>query len=319
MKSWIIGSGGLLGQSVEQHLGGSTDLYFSAQKFSWGDRERVVEQFGEECKNFFAQVDDQPWTIYWCAGRGTLNSSPDQMSEENAVFEGLLRAIESNANTATMQRGSLFFASSAGAVYGGSTNPPFTEFTAPKSLSSYGDAKLAQEKALSDFAKKSGVRALIGRISNVYGARQDLAKNQGLISTICFSVLRRQPVNLFVPLETSRNYIYVEDAARRIVAHTRKVASSGFGSTVVVKLIVAQDNLTIGSILNIAKSVLRIRPLVTVSSTRKVPSQPQSLVFKSVVDTELDNDSTTGFSVGMKKVMADLQASFLVSGWQRTG
>jgi UDP-glucose 4-epimerase len=240
------------------------------------------------------------------------------MHEENVVFESFLQALESNLSVSAKQKGTIFFASSAGAVYGGSKNPPFTELTQPNPMTSYGDAKIHQEALLRDFATKHGIRVLVGRISNVYGARQDLAKNQGLISTICFSVLRRQPLNLFVPLETSRNYIYVEDAAKCIVAHAQKIAMTAKNSSFAVKLVVAQENLTIGGILNIAKSVLRTRPLVTVSTNKHGSSQPQSLIFKSVVDTELDNKSTTGFSVGMKKVMTDLQASFLASGWQRS-
>ena len=318
MKTWVIGRGGLLGRSVEQRLASFTEVFVPSQKFDWSDSARVTSQLATACQSFFSTVGDDNWTIYWCAGRGTLSSSPDQMHVEDEVFKSLLQALESSLSAGAKQKGTIFFASSAGAVYGGSKNPPFTELTQPKSLTSYGDAKIYQEELLKNFAIKNGVRVLVARISNVYGARQDLAKNQGLISTICFSVLRRQPLNLFVPLETSRNYIYVEDAAKCIVAHTQKIATMGTNSNFAVKLVVAQENLTIGSILNIAKSVLRTRPLVTVSTNKHGSSQPQSLVFKSVVDTELDNKSTTGFSVGMKKVMTDLQTSFLASGWQRS-
>jgi UDP-glucose 4-epimerase len=318
MKTWVIGRGGLLGRSIEQRLVSLTEVFVPSQRFDWNDSSRVMSQLAAECQSFVSSVADDNWTIYWCAGRGTLNSAPDQMRAENAVFESFLQALESNLSATAKRNGTIFFASSAGAVYGGSKNPPFTELTQPKSLTSYGDAKIYQEELLRDFAVKTSIRVLVGRISNVYGARQDLAKNQGLISTICFSVLRRQPLNLFVPLETSRNYIYVEDAAKSIVAHTQKIAQTGKNSSFAVKLVVAQDNLTIGSILNIAKSVLRTRPLVTVSTDKQGSSQPQSLVFKSVVDTELDNNSTTGFSVGMKKVMTELQTSFLANGWQRS-
>jgi len=317
MKTWVIGRGGLLGRSVEQHLVSFAEVFVPNQKFEWHDSSRVASQLATECQSFISLVANDNWTIYWCAGRGTLNSAPDQMQAENAVFESFLQALQSNLSASAKQNGTIFFASSAGAVYGGSKNPPFPKLTQPKSLTSYGDAKIHQEDLLRNFAVKNGIRVLVGRISNVYGARQDLAKNQGLISTICFSVLRRQPLNLFVPLETSRNYIFVEDAAKSIVAHTKKIALTGKSSSFAVKLVVAQENLTIGSILNIAKSVLRTRPLVTVSTNKHGSSQPQSLVFKSVVDTELDNKSTTGFSVGMKKVMADLQTSFLANGWQR--
>jgi UDP-glucose 4-epimerase len=318
MKTWVIGRGGLLGRSVEQRLASFTEVFVPNQRFDWNDSSRVMSQLAAECQSFVSSVADDNWTIYWCAGRGTLNSAPDQMHTENAVFESFLQALESNLSATAKRSGTIFFASSAGAVYGGSKNPPFTELTQPKSLTSYGDAKIYQEELLRNFAVKNGIRVLVGRISNVYGARQDLAKNQGLISTICFSVLRRQPLNLFVPLETSRNYIYVEDAAKSIIAHTQKIAQTGKNSSFVVKLVVAQENLTIGSILNTAKSVLRTRPLVTVSTNKQGSSQPQSLVFKSVVDTELDNNSTTGFSVGMKKVMTELQTSFLANGWQRS-
>ncbi|MFZ9358939.1 MAG: hypothetical protein ACO3BW_05545, partial [Ilumatobacteraceae bacterium] len=73
-------------------------------------------------------VGDDNWTIYWCAGRGTLSSSPDQMHAENEMFKSLLQALESSLSAAK-QKGTIFFASSAGAVYGGSKNPPFTELT----------------------------------------------------------------------------------------------------------------------------------------------------------------------------------------------
>ncbi len=318
MKVWIIGSGGLLGRSLEQHVAGAAEVFNSDNKFDWNNGTVASRQLADRCKLFFAHVAQDQWTIYWCAGRGTLNSPAAQMHEENLVFENLLRAIDAESSPTIRQRGAMFFASSAGAVYAGSKNPPFTEMTVTKSLTPYGDAKIHQEALLRDLSSRLGIRVLVGRISNIYGTRQDLTKNQGLISTICYSVLRRQPVNLFVPLETSRNYIFVEDVARSIVTHTRKMFESDSIEKFRIKLIVAPDNLTIGSILNIARSVLRARPLVTVSSNKHGASQPQSLVFKSVVDTSLDVYPTTGFTVGIKRVMADLQAAFLRTGWQRS-
>ncbi len=318
MKVWIIGSGGLLGRSIEQYVAGSAEVFSPEYKFDWNNSTIVSRQLADSCKLFFGQVAQDQWAIFWCAGRGTLNSSTAQMHEENLVFENLLHAIGAVSSPSIQRQGVIFFASSAGAVYAGSKNPPFTEMTLTKSLTPYGDAKIHQEASLKDLAGRLGIRVLVGRISNIYGARQDLAKNQGLIATICYSVLRRQPVNLFVPLETSRNYIYVEDVARRIVTHTRKMLESDSVEKFRIKLIVASDNLTIGSILNIARSVLRTRPLITVSTNKHGSSQPQSLVFKSVVDTSLDIDSATGFTVGMKRVMTDLQAAFLRTGWQKS-
>ena len=111
---------------------------------------------------------------------------------------------------------------------------------------------------------------------------------------------------------------YWPDIAKSVVRHTQSLFSASSANKFVIKLIVAQDNLTIGSILKIATSVLRVRPLVTISANKSGSTQPQSLVFKSVVNTNLDSDSSTGFTVGVKKVMSDLQSSFLATGWQNT-
>ena len=318
MKVWVIGRGGLLGRSVESAVSNSSRVFVPNQTFAWHDSALVSKQIAEACKSFFDEVGDENWTIYWCAGRGTLSSLPIQMAEENQVFAGLMKTIESVCSAAVLKSGTFFYASSAGAVYAGSSKPPFTELTEAKSLSAYGDAKLHQEALLKEFANRHQVRVLVGRISNLYGARQDLAKNQGLISTICYSVLRRQPISLFVPLETSRNYIYIDDAAKRVVRHTQSLFNTTSVEKFLIKLIIAQDNLTIGSILKIATSVLRVRPLVTISANKSGSTQPQSLVFKSVVNTNLDTDSSTGFTVGVKRVMSDLQSSFLATGWQNT-
>ena len=324
MRVWIIGSGGLLGRGVEQVFAGqkkdsesahfTTRLFSPLQIFDWSDSSKVTRQIDEACAEFFTQSKSEPWTVYWCAGRGTLHSPPNQMRDETIVFAGFLKSVEKNCPDQLVKIGTIFFASSAGAVYEGSQGSPFTEISATRSLSSYGDAKIEQEELLKEFANRLQVRVLVGRIANLYGARQDFSKSQGLIATICSSVLRRQPVNLFVPLQTSRNYVFIDDAAKRIVRHAQQMSKSAVTEYFKIKLIVASENVTIGSILNIAKSVLRTRPLVVFSTPSNGAVQPQSLVFKSVVDTNLDNETMTGFTVGMKKVMADLEHKFMVDG-----
>ncbi|MFM7492943.1 MAG: hypothetical protein ACKO2A_03425, partial [Acidimicrobiaceae bacterium] len=133
MKSWVIGRGGLLGRSGEQRLASFAEVFVPSQKFEGNASARVTSQLATECQSFFSTVGDGNWTIYWCAGRGTLNSKPDQMQLENEVFKNILQVIESSLPPAAKQKGTIFFASSAGAVYGGSKNPPFTELTQPKS------------------------------------------------------------------------------------------------------------------------------------------------------------------------------------------
>ena len=316
MKVWVIGRGGLLGNGVEKQCR-FDDIYSPTEKFMWSDSAQLQNQIAENCRQFSQIVSDSQWAIFWCAGKGTLSSTTEQMSEETRNFQEFLNLVEQNFALKLLQNGLIFHASSAGGVYAGSENQPFTEHTTPKPTTAYGVAKLDQEDLLREFSDRLGVRVVVGRISNLYGANQDFSKNQGLISTICYSILHRRPINLFVPLETSRNYVYVADASR-VVVDAVKITLADTGPTrKFIKLVVADENLTIGNIIGIAKTVFRVRPLVTASSNAKTNKQPRSINFKSVALLDADSFCKTQISVGIKRVMADLQADILRNGAQR--
>lgn len=318
MKVWVIGRGGLLGNSVEKQCRYFAEVFSPSEKFAWSDSARLDNQITDNCRQFSQVVADSEWAIFWCAGKGTLSSTIEQMAEETKVFQEFLKSVEQNFDVKSLQNGLIFHASSAGGVYAGSENQPFTELTVPKPTTAYGAAKLKQEDCLREFSSRLDVRVVIGRISNLYGANQDLSKNQGLISTICSSILRRQPINLFVPLETSRNYIYVGDASR-IIVDAVKIALKDSGATrQFLKLVVADENLTIGNILNVAKNVFRIKPLITASSNAKINKQPRSINFKSVSLLDADSFCKTRISVGIKRVMTDLHTDYLRNGSQRS-
>lgn len=316
MKVWVIGRGGLLGNGVEKQFRFG-DIYSPTEKLVWSESAQLQSQIAENCRQFSQVVSDSQWTIFWCAGKGTLSSTTEQMSEETRNFQAFLKSVEQNFALKRLQNGVIFYASSAGGVYAGSENQPFTENTTPKPTTAYGVAKLNQEDLLREFSDRLGVRIVVGRISNLYGANQDFSKNQGLISTICYSILRRQPINLFVPLETSRNYVYVADASR-IIVDAVKIALADTGPTYkFIKLVVADENLTVGNIISIARTMFRVRPLITASSDAKINKQPRSINFKSVALVDADSFCKTQISVGLKRVMADLHTDILRNGAQR--
>ncbi len=317
MKVWVIGRGGLLGNSVEKNCRFFGEIYAPAERFMWSDSGQLERQIAENCKQFSQIIGDEQWAIFWCAGKGTLASTTEQMFEETTIFQRFLKSVEKNFRPNSLQNGLIFHASSAGGVYAGSENQPFTELTTPQPMTAYGEAKLKQEEYLREFSDRLGVRVVVGRISNLYGANQDFSKNQGLISTICDSILRRQPINLFVPLETSRNYVYVADASRIIVDAAKIALAETKLTRKFIKLVVADENLTIGNILSVAKTVFRVRPLITASSNSKTNKQPRSINFKSVALLDADSFCKTRITVGIKRVMADLNANYLRNGSQK--
>ena len=85
-------------------------------------------------------------------------------------------------------------------------------------MSAYGESKLEQERIVRAWSAATGVPAAIGRFSNLYGPGQDLTKPQGIISRLVRASLRGEPLLVFVPLDTVRDYLFAADAARRVGA-----------------------------------------------------------------------------------------------------
>lgn len=315
MRSWVVGRGGLLGASVEEACAARGTVHRPAVALPWGASADLHERLREESAAFFASIGDDPWMVLWCAGRGTLAATDDDMAADTAALDALLTGIEAACPAPARERGIVFHASSVGGLYAGSTSPPFTEFTEPAPTTPYGRAKLIQEQRLAAWAPRAGVRVLIGRISNLYGARQDLAKNQGLISTLCASILRRRPINLFVPLETSRNYIHVADAARVALDAAALLLADDAPGRVTVKLIVSEENVTIASLLGTAGQLTRVRPLVTLGGGARSAPQPRNIHLRSVVLPQADAHPKLSIPVGMKRVMMEMEAQYFRHGW----
>src|SRR5258706_11384893 len=121
------------------------------------------------------------------------------------------------------RRGSFVLSSSAGAIYAGSTDPVVTETTAECPTTGYGRGKLRQEQLVRSFADRAPtqVTSLIARISTLYGPGQSAEKPQGLISHMARQIIRNLPIQIYVPLDTIRDYITVNDASTKIMKANR--------------------------------------------------------------------------------------------------
>jgi len=231
--TWVIGSGGLLGSAVARHCG---DRY-EPGPVPWADPEQARLTLHTQARKFEQAAKDGPWRVIWAAGSATTSTAREDALAELVPLEGLLSGLRS---AVPRGEGCFFLTSSAGGVYAGSANPPFTVATRPVPLSPYGELKLAQE-ALTAHTLAGIVPVVIGRVSNLYGPGQNLDKLQGLISHLARAAVTRQPVNIFVPLDTTRDYITADDAAaailhaiaqRRTASTSTEIIASGRGTTI---------------------------------------------------------------------------------------
>ena len=146
---------------------------------------------------------------------------------------------------------------------------------------------------------------LVGRISNLYGPGQNLAKPQGLVSHICRAQLSGQPISVYVSLDTIRDYLFVDDAAALICDGLDRLGSEPAG-TAVTKILASQRGVTVGALLAECRRLFKRAPRVVLGSSPFAKLQVRDLRMRSVVWPELDRRALTPLPVGIDATAADL-------------
>jgi UDP-glucose 4-epimerase len=103
------------------------------------------------------------------------------------------------------------YASSGGAVYGEPAEYPIKESEEPYPLSPYGASKVAAEKYIITFANLYNLQHVILRYSNVYGPRQIIKSEAGVISIFIHRILKNEPCTVYGDGKQVRDYVYVGD------------------------------------------------------------------------------------------------------------
>lgn len=297
---WVLGAGGLLGGELVAELRrrGSTPV---VARLPWHEPVALRSAVAATLADLAGR--DQAWTLYWCAGAGVVGTAPEDLAAEADNLQLVLDEVAATRRAPS----ALFLASSAGGVYAGSDHPPFTEDTPPRALSPYGHAKLDAEARVRAFARATGVPVFIGRIGNLYGPGQSLAKRQGLVSQLCWSMLGGPPTGIYVSLDTRRDYIWAADCASLVVDGARRVADGGRGD-VVVKILASGRSVTIGTLLGVLRGLFKRRPNVTLAASPHAAFQARDLGLRSVVWTDLDDRPHIPLPVAMHQVAESIRS-----------
>jgi UDP-glucose 4-epimerase len=312
--AWVVGARGLLGKATSVSLRQDDSWNLLEQEpLTWSDTGNLATQAREKLRNLLeaAQAGDGTWAVFWTAGTVVTSSSAEVMSRELKQFESILDAFaEELRDDPLASSGCIFYASSAGALYAGSSEPPFTEDSVPVSISGYGDFKLEAERMLTDFAIRTNVSSVSGRISNLYGPGQSLLKMQGLISHVAKAQYSPTPSSIYVPLDTLRDYIYVSDCAGLIadtVFRALTVAKEA-GPIRVVKNLASGQAVTISSLLGYFRTLAKGHPHVMLGSSPNAALQALDLRIGSTVWPDLDERDLTPLPAGIQSVMTDILA-----------
>ena len=310
--TWVIGRGGLLGQSVEtamgdamDHAGSGAHLWRPPEPIDWSAPGAGVLELRQQAEQFVRAAGDRPWSVAWCAGAGVTGSSAQALQLELAALQETLDALAAAPHGSD---GAFFFASSAGGVYAGVAAPPYDESSPVRPLGAYGQAKLDAEALVTAWSHGTGTPSLIGRIANIYGPGQNLAKAQGLISQICRSHLTGQPLSIYVSLDTLRDYLFAPDCAGLIVEGLARLRQeqSATQPRVVTKILASQRAITIGAVLGEMRRIFKRSPRIVLGASAVSAMQARDLSLRSRVWPDLDRRSLTPFPVGVATTASDL-------------
>ena len=298
MATWTIGSGGLIGSAINARASHP----FIGPSIPWADPDAAQQALSRGLNDFVAATTGEPWSIIWAAGAGTTASPPEVFEPEIRTFSIFLEHLRVQAPPGP---GILGLISSAGGIHAGCPHPPFTSETDPAPISAYGRAKLRQERLLAQVLGQE-VPSIIFRVSNAYGPGQNLDKLQGLVSRLAVCTYRHEPVHLFVPVTTVRDYIFTTDIADRVHAWLGSPPAEKDSPRTVV--VASGTGTSIAQLVRIAGDVSHRRIPIAMGSHPSSKDQPADSRFIPTPLPTRQPLSTTSMPVGIRSVFDDISS-----------
>jgi UDP-glucose 4-epimerase len=242
----VTGGAGFIGSQVAQRL---IDLGYQVHVLDdlsvgrrayvpSGAKLHVMSIADKRVVQLIARI--KPEYVFHLAAQIDLRFSVENpVRDAETNIHGALRVLE-GCRLAKVKK--IIFSSSGGAMYGASTKPPFSEREPAMPSSPYGIAKLAFELYLRSSERTHGIKFVALRYANVYGPRQDLRGEAGLIGIFVDRLLKGETPAINGDGEQTRDYVFVDDVVdaniRAMRAGVNGVFNIGTGREVSVNRVV---------------------------------------------------------------------------------
>jgi UDP-glucose 4-epimerase len=150
-----------------------------------------------------------PDVVYHLAAQADVRVSvTDPVFDADINVLGSLRVLE-GARAAGVRK--VVFASSGGTIYGDVEHLPVKESQPQKPLSPYGVAKKAVGDYLYAYRELHGLEYTALALANVYGPRQDLRGEAGVVAIFAGRLLSGEPCLIFGDGKQTRDFVFVDD------------------------------------------------------------------------------------------------------------
>ncbi|WP_411502089.1 NAD-dependent epimerase/dehydratase family protein [Brevibacillus centrosporus] len=221
MKVLVTGGAGFIGSHIVDQLIANQYQVVIVDNLSTGKSEQVhpLAKFyrcditSHELQSVFA-TEKPDIVIHQAAQIDVRHSMVAPLHDASVNIFGTLRVLE----CAVLHQVKKFIYASSAAVYGIPHTPLIEETHQTRPLSCYGISKYTPEQYIRVTSDQYGLDYTILRYANVYGERQELTGEGGVIPSFIQNMLQSLPPKVFGDGWQTRDFIHVEDVAAANVA-----------------------------------------------------------------------------------------------------
>jgi UDP-glucose 4-epimerase len=195
----VVGSKGFIGSELVRHL---DELGYRVLPFDSNNRP-FSNTLGLNRSISFCD------TLIWCASRVTpysAEANPNALRSELSEWKSFISSLEALPISPF-----IIFLSSGGCAYEAGT-PPFSEHNLARGSNQYGKHKIALE----EYLQQSALEGSILRLANVYGPTARTGRGQGVVTEWFNSILNGTSPLVYGPMDSVRDYVYIDDVLRAI-------------------------------------------------------------------------------------------------------
>ncbi len=310
MKVLVTGGAGFIGSHLVDRLVGNGHSVIVVDNLSTGRTEnlnRAAKFYNLDIRSSDLQKvfdDEQPdFVSHHAAQIDVRKSVDDPLYDTEVNVQGTVNILECCRESGVKK---VVFASSGGCVYGEPAYLPVDEEHPTKPVTPYGLTKSVGEQYLALYSQLYGIKSVSLRYGNVYGPRQDVNGEAGVIAIFIGQLLNGGQPRIFGDGDQTRDYVYVDD-----VVEANMAAIASF----------AEGEINIGS--GIATSVNDLYEMVATAAgndripVHEVPRLGELYAIhldSSKAALELGWTAKTGLRDGITKTVASWQETFEAVG-----
>jgi UDP-glucose 4-epimerase len=223
MECLVTGGAGFIGSNLVDALVGRGDRVTVLDDLSTGKHENLAEALERGANLHTADVRDQvavatvfeaarPEVVFHLAAQIDVRYSVERPVEDAVTnILGMIRVLDA-ARANGVRR--LVYSSTGGALYGDTDVLPTSEDHPIRPLAPYGQSKYAAETYCELYSRLHGLPTVSLRYSNVYGPRQDVHGEAGVVAIFCGCLVEGRRPTVFGDGRQTRDWIDVSDVVR---------------------------------------------------------------------------------------------------------